>query len=503
MTINILHFFRVLQCLCCLQMGLLGPTAMAQIPNASFTAIGHIESFTLNNPSNPLTSATMTVRGQTITIPSSLLIVMPGQYLTAHDIFRWSPSLPTPTYTAAPAAQSGLALLDVPPPPVPFEADIIGNIVGGVFIAGVVRISQGALHITVGFIQSVLPSGEFLVGPTPTGGGAGVRVRLNDPRGIYGDPSKLDARFSLDPDNSPVHAKTGFPVCIPRTATDPGKCPAGNRPADPALRYRFTCGAGAPASVDALSFAGCNPWLPVPLAIGDYVSVVGMLSRDATGFLVSAHGLDAEIGIYTSPRVDPAYIYIEEALQGSKGERFPTLPQEETTRFRIVGFTTDPSRNIDISLVDSGLDETGTTLSGPGGLTPSNLAQLGRFRNTWPAKDNARKVRRDVRAKIIEAADTVLPKPALAPASLTPGSYTAPVAEYIYPEITQFGARIVPGVGSFPIPVPFENFCFLSTAGATIKTVGDLVLGKLEPFPSSGRAASQVIGVGPQRVCGD
>ena len=313
----------------------------------------------------------------------------------------------------------------------------------------------------------------------------------------------LDQRFALDPDNSPVHAKTGFPVCIPRT-DDPGKCPANNRPASGPTHFRFTCaglsGSGAPAStstVPGVASAPCDPSKPVPLAVGDYVTVVGMLAKDATGsYFVAAHGLDAELGIYTSPGVNPAYIFIEEALQGSKGERFD-VPQEETTRFRIVGFTTDPSRNVEISLIDSGLDETGTSLTGPGGLPASNGPQLGRFRNTWPAKDDARAVRRDVRARIVGLTPSPLPN------GLTPGLYTAPIAEYIYPEVTQFGVIAGGTSAAFPIPVPFENFCFLRKPGATVKTLEDRTLGALVPFPESGHPRSQMTGNPAVRVCGD
>ena len=474
------------------------PPAAAQTPNPSFALVGHIDGFALASPADPLSAATLTIRGIAVTLPRNLLIVMPGQYLTAHDLFRWNPA--TRAYDAAPRPQSGLALADAPPPPVAFEAEAIGNIVAGQYIAGVVRISQGALHATAGHIQSIdAASGEFVVGPM--GGAPGVRVRLNDPRGIYGAPSTtLDARFALDPDNSPVHAKTGFPVCIRRT-DQPSRCPAANRPADAARRMRFTCGPGAPASADAPAEPACDPRRPVPLAEGDYVTVVGMLVRDAAGAtLLAAHGLDAELGIYTSPGANPAYLFIEEALQGSKGEPFADIPQEETTRFRIVGFTTDPTRNVEVSLIDTGLDETGTSLTGPAGLAPSNGPQLGRFRNTWPAKDDARAVRRDVRARIVGTAGA-----APLPNGLTPGLYTAPIGEYIYPENTRFGvgAAAAGASAGAPLPVPFENFCFLRRAGASVTTVEPRVLGALAPFPESGHAQSQATGTAGARVCAD
>jgi hypothetical protein len=470
--------------------------AMAQpTPVPSFALIGHIERFSLDSAGEPLSSASMTVRGITVILPSNLLITMPGRYMTAQEIFRG------PNASSQAAQFSGLALRDNPRPVVPFEADIIGNISGGHYVAGVLRISQGALHTGAGFIQAIdVARGELRVGVRD--GEAGARVRLNDPTGIYGtangDLGKsdilLDGRFALDPDNSPVHASTGFPVCIPRL-TDPEKCPATSRVTD--VR-RFTCAGTNPAALTPPAVADapsmrCDPARPVPLAIGDYVTYVGMLQDDnAGGFIVSAHGLDAELGIYTSPGVDPVYVFVEEAIQGTKGERFANIAQEETTRFRIVGFTTDPTRNVEVLIVDSGRDETGFSMSGVGGLTPAGGAQLGRFRNTWPAKDDARAVRRDVLVRVVTPSHMRLPS------GLTSGMYTAPINEYIYPELTSFGQ---PG---FPLPVPFENFCFLAQGGGTYKLMptGQANVGPLNPFPDSGHLNSQGIGNTAIRACG-
>lgn len=148
----------------------------------------------------------------------------------------------------------------------------------------------------------------------------------------------------------------------------------------------------------------CDPSLPAPLKVGDFVTYVGMLAADpAGGFVIAAHGLDAELGLYTSPGADTVYLFIEEAIQGTLGEPFADVPQEETTRVHVVGFTTDPSRPVEISLIDSDRPGKGTALTGPAGLTPSNSPQLGLFRNTRPAKDNARAVRRDLSARVIGA----------------------------------------------------------------------------------------------------
>lgn len=471
--------------------GAFGSSAVAaDIASPSFALIGHIEDFTLDNPADPLSAAAITVSNIPVTLPRNLLITMPGQYMTAHDLFLAGGAGPV-------LAHSGLALADPDPPRVPFEAEIIGNIFGNQYIAGDVRISQGALHMGAGFIQAIdSATGELRIGVP--GGLPGARLRLNDPNGIYGlangEGAKalipLDARFALDPDNSPVHAKTGFPVCVPASGVD-ADCPATNRPSD-AARMRFTCAAsGAGAAAADAPVRACNPNKPVPLVVGDYVTYSGILQADPSGgFLVAAYALDAELGIYTAPGAEPAYLFIEVALQGTKGEPFPDIPQEETTRFRIVGFTTDPSRNVEVRLMDSGRNEAGTSFTGAAGLAPSNGAQLGRFRNTWPAKDDARAVRRDAQAMVVGSPHAVLPS------GLTSGMYTAPVSEYIYPEPTRFGTT------GFPTPVPFENFCFLALGGGTFETAdGPQPVGRLDPFPDSGHALSQAVGTGTARAC--
>ena len=466
----------------------LAAVARAQAPNAGFTIIGHIEAFTLTPPAETFSAATIRVRGVDILLPRNLVITMPGGYATPRALFNGQ-------------ANSGLALADPPPRPrIPFEAEVIGNITATGYVAGVVRISQGALHVGSGFIQDIVPaSGELRIGNP--GGMTGARVRLNDPQGIYSrrnadrDPAvPLDARFALDPDNAPVHARTGFPVCIPRPDAEADKCPAASRPGD---QRRFTCavrgpggilGAPAEAGMEAVE---CDPTRPVPLHRGDFVSYVGMLQEDpAGGFIIAAHGLEAELGIYTSPGIEPAYLFVEEAIQGTKGERFTDIPQEETTRLRIVGFTTDPSRNVVVELVDGDppLPAANVTpFTGETGLTPSNGPQLGRFRRTWPSKDDARAVRREVRVRIAGATPAKL-----ATTGLTSGQYVAPVSEYIYPEPTTFGVR------GFPLPVPFESFCFLSRGGMG---VAGLTPGRLNPFPDSGHPLPQQIGNGIRRVC--
>ena len=436
---------------------------------------------------------------------------MPGQYLTLNDLFRGSHPFDTGGAIRPATKPSGLALKDrnltaSPPvitPAVSFEAEIIGNIVNGEYIAGVVRISQGGLNVGEGFIQSIdYDKGELLVGPEAGTGVATARVRINDPKGEYGNQNKdkfpgnpdvMDERFSSDAGNAPVVAETGFPMCIPRSNPSVKKddlCPISNRPVPLTIR-RFTCGKVAAIDPIAIPHKECDPQKKMPLQEGDFITYSGMLTEETPNsgnWFIAAHAIHAKLGIYTSPNEDPAYVFIEEAISGTLGQPFPGIDQEETSRFRLVGFTTDPARRVKVFVLNYQFDVTTnkwvenerplTT------LTPSPTAQVGRIRVTLPAKANFLPITREVRIRI-ENHDT------FKVGRLNSGQYTAPVSEYIYPENTRFGQY------KNPVPVPFENFCFLTNDSGPLTTLdrpekGAPVVGRLNPFPASGHATAQL-----------
>lgn len=474
---------------------------VAQTPNPSFALLGMLQELVLDDPADELSAGSATVNGLKVTLPRNLLITMPGQYLTLNDIFRG----PRGTPTAPVLSSSGLALRDPTPPPIPFEIQLTGNMVGGEYIAGVAKIVQQDLNAGAGFVRRIdHAAGELLIGARLDPGtdpaivarddSRAARVRLNDPTGVFGkvnadkfgpagvDP--IDQRFSLDPENAPVTAMTGFPMCIPRAAppaNDPG-CPLSNRPAGPA-NTRFTCGPVS-AEVSSPALAGCRPDQKAPVREGDYVDYAGMLTETTPGskvFFIAAHALQVQTGIYTSPGADPAYVFIEEALVGMLGEPFGNIDQERTSRFRTVGFTTDPTRPVDVYLLDvdgaaDGKERLLTTMQ------PQRAGQIGRVRITLDAKSNFLPVTRDVRYRIAGHVSTKV-------GTLDSGQYTAPVGEYIYPEITRFGQR-----PAFPVPVPFENYCALKNGGGRLETLGrenGPALGALRPFPQSGHLVAQ------------
>ncbi|MEO9101777.1 MAG: hypothetical protein ABI212_07935 [Burkholderiaceae bacterium] len=473
--------------------------AIAQTPTASFSMLGYLQELKIDNPADELSGGSMKINGIDVVLPQNLLITMPGQYLALSDVFR-GPHPGSASALAPVQGSSGLALSDANRQPIPFEVQVIGNIVpSGEYVAGNVKLTQQDLNAGAGFIRAIdYAKGELLIGPGPGAiGTATARVRINDPEGRYGRKNSakagggaFDERFAADSGNAPIAAETGFPMCIPRIAPpaiDP-MCPLVNR-APPPNQGRFTCGPIA-AEPFAPALPGCKPGAMAPLLVGDYVTYAGMLTEDSPGsntYFHSAHAVHAMAGIYTSPGADPAYVFIEEAIVGTLGEPYVDIPQEETSRVRIVGFTTDPSRRVEVLLVDivGGADvERQVSV-----LQPRPVAQIGRVRITLPAKSNFLPVTREMRIRVEGHTSTTVA------GGLDSGQYTAPVAEYIFPENTRFGRP------RLPVSVPFENFCFLSKGGQTINVLGrDLTPGPLVPFPESGHALSQPRSDGT-RVC--
>lgn len=466
----------------------------AQTPHASFSMLGYLTALEVDDLNDPLSSGRLVVNGVQVVLPRNLLIKMPGQYLTVNDLFRGPHPGQAPALAAA-QRPSGLALTDTPRPAVAYEVQVLGNMVGGQYVAGWVNLTQQDLNLGNGFVRAIDHArGEMLVGPDT--GPATARVRINDPLGRYGlrnadkmGGERMDERFAVDPGNAPVAASTGFPMCLPRVeppAVDPD-CPPSNRAPAPHAG-RFTCGS-VEAEPTAPAHPACRPDKTAPLQVGDHIDYVGMLVEDSPGsgsYFIAAHAVHANLGIYTSPGADPAYVFIEEALVGTLGQPFPGVDQEQTSRFKLVGFTTDPSRRVDVFLLDiNGPDETERPLTS---LRPSPVAQIGRIRTVLPAKADFLPVTRDVRIRIAGHVSTKVA------GGLDSGQYTAPVAEYIPPENTRFGRP--PG----PVAVPFENFCFLKNGGGLLGTLGRdqlpaatrPVIGPLAPFPASGHAQSQL-----------
>ena len=539
--------------------------ASAQAPVTPFQIVGHIQNFCLDNQFNTASDscpkdaesraaipaystanlsgtlfigAKMLVNGVTITIPRNTVVVMPATYLTPWQIFVKAQGISRGNN------ESGLTLQDKTPPLAAFEAAVDGNIVCTApatctYIAGQVHISQQGLNMGAGYVRQINTANGFLcVGSSAVALAAAApciapdaRVRLNDPKitdtsdpaagdGRYGAPNMVagpptstdpnsrfpDPRFTVDQGNPTVHALTGYPMCVPRSAPD-AKCPAANRPAG---LTSFVMGPNLLPSPLPPGLAnipncpktanGCQQDQQAPIVLGDFVNYQGTLAKDATGLYVSAHTVVANVGIYTEPGTNPVYVTQEKALIGTMGPLAPVPQTNPVTpscavtmecqdRLKVVGFTTDPTlssptskppnvaaRQINVYALDVDLvaDPNVNTPTVRRIATAANFkaVPLGRFRyiagKGAAVNFDVTGVQRGVTRELMVRVDTppavplrnaVVPRgadPAKVANGLVPNQFVAPIGEYIFPEPL--------GLGDVQPKLNFQCFAFL-TAG--------------------------------------
>ncbi|MFL5274693.1 MAG: PKD domain-containing protein, partial [Anaeromyxobacteraceae bacterium] len=418
----------------------------AQPPAASpFTITGFVQAMTLDNPADVLSGGTVTVNGIKVIIPKNTVIVMSASNVTWQELWAFSPcpwglvagtgpagqALPSGACTSGGNGQTGLALADafvdltggVTKPLTTYEITILGNRIGTGspllvdYVAGVVYMAQQSLNVASGFINFI----DYATGTLHVGGQKGVSaptdtlIQINDPVGRFGRVVSPDPRWTSDTDNPTIHAKTGYPMCIPRAAPPPAVvagaappvetdplCPQRNRPLDPAVPTmplgNFTlCNPGASMNIFVPNTGQlqCAPNMPpappvgavnnakatvvadqstglstsdatnqAPLMVGDAIDWSGTLQVDPTGAItgtgvpnqqyISAYNIEANLGIYTAPGATPAYLLVEVTLLGVGGTAITApipVAQESTTRIKTVGFFTDPQRQVDLYAV--------------------------------------------------------------------------------------------------------------------------------------------------------
>lgn len=491
-----------------------------------FQIIGHLETFELITNAgvkipNPATAqkfsrARMIVNSLDILIPNNTVITMPAAYKTPQQLFAEAKG------ASSTNKESGLALNDHTPPLAAFETAIDGNIVCNPtcqYVAGLVSISQQSLNTSAGYIHMIDPNGVIHVGTDPqatTAQPQDVRLRLNDPEdgsigtGRYGlsnaqqfpapnsDLRYPDERFQVDQGNPTVHALTGYPMCIPRSTGDP-LCPDTNRPLDPVLnRPMKTFVMDTAPLAPPIKFGnppikacpGCDSSKQAPFKVGDYVTYAGSLAKDAQGIFISVHTMVANVGIYTKPGTDPAYVTLDESLIGTMGPIAECATDAECQdRIKVEGFTTDPSRIVNIYALD-----------GVPGQTPKvrllhstakEQAVFGRFRwitgkqagTLFDTVGTVKGATRELMARIDSSG--TLPNGAPVPAppnppvanGLTPGIYIAPVGEYIFPEPTGVQGRSLPALN-------FQCLAFLVN-GWALPDEGSPNIPPLSPWPGT------------------
>ncbi len=504
-----------------------------------------------------LKGGTVTLNGQKVIVPCNTILQMPAFAATWADLFTLAPKDITP------AGKSGLALADPFVPstngllssaptaynsPLPsHEIQVVGNVIDGQYIAGLVFIAQQSLNGGQGIISCIdYATGELQVGgavqahgspcvlPVPPGV---ARVRMNDPQGRFGithgaigsgadvEEAGYDPRYTADTDNPTMHSALGFPICIPAfnpLQTMDARCPIYNRPIAPdncksfnpvtglpqfgaqtgLTGYCTTWVMDVPGAHTPLKLDATDPLLPAPLVIGDTIGFHGNLKADANGVYMSAHTIDANLGIYTQPHVKPSYVFMEGVLVGTGGGAVGGLNVETTTKVSWTGFTTDPSELVDFfslhqdpitGVVSEYYLQTYDPCCTPLGRFRSPANNIGAFgepqRNyravsrTMCQPDGAGDLTPALQAIChmdplhAPSATALQASTTQTPIGLTPGQYTLPNFEFIFAENLNFGAPLVPN--------NFQDLPFLFCGSGPINGPGSnsTVVGQLDPPP--------------------
>jgi hypothetical protein len=523
--------------------GWAGAAVYPQPPNVSaFTTTGFIEAATLNNPTDVLSGGTVTVNGTTIVVPRNMVVVMSATNLTWQELWALAPcpwglghatASPGTNGVCAGNGRSGLALTDSPKPLTTYEITILGNRVVGLdgssdsYVAGLVFLGQQSLNLGQGFINFIdYVTGELFVGGT-AGTRSGVRVQINDPKGRYGRVMSPDPRFTADTDNPTIRAKTGYPMCIPRAVppapivagqplpsgykeTD-AECPQRNRPLDPNSSTtpktplgNFTLGPAGTAvfpntppfvagTVNAVAMAvqTGDSTKQAPFMTGDYVEYAGTLQQDSQGQYISAWQIVGNVGAYTSPDSVPAYLSLELTILGVGGTPITSLvpvPAEFTTRIKMRGFFTDPTRAVDLFavMVDPCTGAETESLMLGSITTQKGGIPWGRFRDVDQA--GIFPITRQWRGRYTPiftdpGFGTTPPPDMIAANGLEVMQYTIPVSTFITPENTNYGDPTL-----LVMPQNFQDFPFLAKGEGPWR--GGPILGPLDPFPFNLNSAS-------------
>lgn len=499
-----------------------GARAQAVVaPPPQFDMLGFLQEATLDTknqlctPTSPaLAGGTMTLNGIQMIVPCNTILQLPATSLTWAELFDPTLSAPvSPISAPLPRApgQTGLALADLPAPVPSFEVHVQGNVLTDPvtgqqrYVIGLIApISQQAVNVGMGTITyldytfGTLRVGGLRNDPAcvtgAVGGGpscSGALVQINDPVGRYGKPHSPDPRFTADTNNPTISATTGIPVCVPRVAppvSDP-LCPQGNRPlnGDP----RFPKDRFLPLGAFLTRFdmpAPASGKFPdarqqVPLEEGDWVTFSGTLfkinplgpSTRANTYL-SVHTLSANLGIFTAPGVPPAYLTVKSVLIGSGGVPSLGLSVVTTTRLTVVGFTTDPTRFVEIDAVDVNPctgEETLRLLATP---DPATQPLRGRFVERVLGGFFMPPTREYL---VISETGTM----ANVANGLVAGQYRLPNFNFVFPENLLTGAPVVSD--------NFDDLPFLAEGSGPLGNGGPVV-GQLSPWPGS-LAPSQVV----------
>jgi hypothetical protein len=298
--------------------------------------------------------------------------------------------------------------------------------------------------------------------------------------------------------------------------------PKGGELTPPAAGQAY-CSEFVMPSVASVTAGSPDPRQQAPFEVGDSIHFAGTLVHPATGpDFISAHTVEANIGVYTMPGTQPSYLAIGDFGVGTADPNAISingLAAETTDRIFLEAETTDVKTAVDIYLTDvdpatgavrnrwatpfamtgennGPLQADGVTPIG-GGITTQNTGaqpQRARLRATKaPAgllSQPTRTVRVAVRSlctpqapvndakgnAVLTTLDTCLNSAPKTANGLVAGEYTAPTFTFIFPE------NVKPG--DLLIPYDLWHLPFIRNGeGATTASAIGPGVGPLEPTP--------------------
>ncbi|KAJ7195943.1 hypothetical protein GGX14DRAFT_575268 [Mycena pura] len=405
-----------------------------------FNFIGYVSAMTIDNATDPLSGGTMTVLDFVVVVPRNTLLTLPSITCAWSEMFDASgnPQLP------------GLGTIS-------WEVNVFGNQVGETRIAGLIFMFQESLQLLQGFITSIdYDTGHFMID--------NQEAVLNDPLGRYGLPYTDNPLWTVDPDNPSVRATTGFPLCIPRNTTD-SECPLTNRPQDGDGFYLTSFTMPDPALVEP---NGLDPRIMVPLVVGDYITYSGILLPDG---LLAIYSLTANLGIYTAPGTQPAYLTCA-AAQFAIVVGDATVEVDET---RATTECTDPTTAInwfamDVDPCTGDVTERDLLLVQPESAAPVGEAVF---------REGKTPVHNPTRNQGFRYTNGVSP----GPRGIVAGQFIQPVFTFVFPELIDYGSN--------ELPNQFNLIPFLALGGGPLEYGNFLaepltdppIVGQLDPWP--------------------
>ncbi|KAJ1322940.1 hypothetical protein MN608_11794 [Microdochium nivale] len=356
---------------------------------------------------------TITVNGFTVIVPKNLLVQFPAA------------NVPFKDFAADQASMIG------------YEVNVIGNFVNGQTpIAAQIITWQFAEGLSSGFIESL----DYAAGTMKIR--AGPTLRISDPNAVFSVGYTGAPFFTADDESPSISSFSGFPMCIPRSSTDP-LCPLTNRPFQ---------GSG--------TFTAPNPLVMAPFLVGDFVTFSGIKrGNEVVCFSIVANNVQ----ILTLQNL--VYVRMELGLLGIANFN----PNAELGESRFLGFTSNNRARIALYAID--IDPC------TGAETDRIIADVGlknNEQNKWEFRaDILGGYARDYRA-VAEIGG--VPRTRRTTNGLLAGTYVQPINVWVH------GEQIIPGTA--PPAHDFSELPWL-TRGVGPDANGN-IFGPLDPFPQSG-----------------